>query len=55
MMTLCHVADVSELIIVLSCQGAILIRQHPSSPRLKEIYVDLHKLLDKEDAQVCYR
>ena len=53
-MILCHVSDVAELIVVLSCQGTILIRQHPSSHRLNEIYVDLHKLLDKEDAQVRY-
>ena len=44
----------SESIILLSSQGTILIKQQPSSHRLDEIYVDLHKLLDKEDAQVCY-
>ena len=33
-------------------QGNILMREDSQSDRLEQIYVDLHKLLDKKDSQV---
>jgi tripeptidyl-peptidase-2 len=38
-----------QLVECLTLEGSILFKEQPSSDRLKAIYVDLHKLLDKKD------
>ncbi|CAI8008094.1 Tripeptidyl-peptidase 2 [Geodia barretti] len=45
----CFEEQKRQLVECLTLEGSILFKEQPSSDRLKAIYVDLHKLLDKKD------
>ena len=42
-----------KLFIVYLSQASILTQDEAPSPRLSEIYIDLHKILDAKDSKVC--